>query len=769
MKPWGFPDFRRPFALALAVLIGSQAALAAGTMASSSRGGLLAAAPATAPGDLDLRQVRLDDAARLISLIGKTNVVVTSKVADKLVSLYMRDVTVEGMVRNLSRAAGVWYRYDAATRTFLIMDAEQYQRDIAIARDEVTRSFTLRHTNVVSIANAIRALYGARVALAMPIEEQPPVSLGATQRTPTGTGAGAGGGAGQQALAARGAGFGNTGGFGGSGSFGNAGGAGSGGIGLQSSVGAGVMSAQATSLNPGQELLGMGQDRIARHVQLDEKGNPVVDASDVLAASTKSGPPIHVTYNRQHNLLLVRTGDDDALASIQKLVADMDRQPKQVLLEMKILEVTLDNDFRSIFDIGLGGRSTSAGPVGLGNITNSAVSGTSGAYARNAISSGNFAEEKNPSMVWQIVSNAIRLRLQLLEAHNKVSVLASPMLVASNNQPARLFIGDERVLTVGASSDTQTGTTGATNTTITVETEKRNVGQTLTILPRINADRSVSLTIDQDSSTLKAGDATIPLPTTGGNVFQFPIDTVNTANLQVTAHAQDGLTVAVGGMIRQNNAVAREQVPVLGDLPGIGVLFRKDVKTHSRSQIVLLITPRVMENGDESDRVSRDKARDAESLQDGKTPPTRVDLPESRSRDSAPMPPTSSRQEGDERFISLARAAARAVRSADPTVAPPDRLTPVAIAGREALVSGDPGLLIRPAASWTRDGYHVTALQLANLGATPQDVGPGRIPGKWEAVVVERQQLKGAPGGESWSWAYVISRQPFDQIREERR
>ncbi|MBN8284197.1 MAG: hypothetical protein J0L98_13595 [Zoogloea sp.] len=754
----------RQSALALALLVCIPSLQAAGQGHAS-----LAAAPLTTPGDLDLRLVRLDDAARLISQIGKTNVVVTSKVADKLVSLYMRDVTVEGMVRNLSRAAGVWYRYDPATRTFLIMDAEQYQRDIAIARDEVTRSFTLRHTNVVSIANAIRALYGNRVSLSMPVEEQPPVSLGATQRTPTGTGVGTVGVAGQQALGARGVGVGNTGGVGAAGGFGNASGVGGSGTGIQGNFGAGTTStALAGNLNPGQELVTMGQDRIARHVQLDEKGNPVVDAADVLAASTKGGPPIQVTYNRQHNLLLVRTGDDDALASIQRLVADMDRQPKQVLLEMKILEVTLDNDFRSIFDIGVGGRSTSAGPVGLGNITNSAVSGTSGAYARNAISSGNFAEENDPTMVWQIVSNAIRLRLQLLEARNKVSVLASPMLVASNNQPARLFIGDERVLTVGASSDTQTGTTGATNTTITVETEKRNVGQTLTILPRINADRSVSLTIDQDSSTLKAGDATIPLPTTGGNVFQFPIDTVNTANLQVTAHAQDGLTVAVGGMIRQNNSVAREQVPVLGDIPGIGVLFRKDVKTHSRSQIVLLITPRVMENGDESDRVSRDKAREAEALQDGKAPPTRVDLPESRSPGSATPPPVSIRQQGDELFVSLARAAARAVRNTDPTAAPPDRLAPVALVGREALSSGDINLMIRPAASWSRDGYYVTALQLANLGSVTVDVGPGRIPGKWEAVVVERQRLRGAPGGESWSWAYAISRQPFDQAREVR-
>ncbi|MCE1170381.1 MAG: hypothetical protein LWW84_03490 [Azovibrio sp.] len=114
------------------------------------------------PGDIYLSQVRLDEAARLISQIGKTSIVVTAKVSEQVVSLYLRDVNVEGMVKNLCRAAGVWYRFDPQTATYLLMSAEEYQRDVAITRDDITRSYVLRHHNVVAVAHAVKALFGTR-------------------------------------------------------------------------------------------------------------------------------------------------------------------------------------------------------------------------------------------------------------------------------------------------------------------------------------------------------------------------------------------------------------------------------------------------------------------------------------------------------------------------------------------------------------------------------------------------------------------------------
>ena len=227
----------------------------------------------------------------------------------------------------------------------------------------------------------------------------------------------------------------------------------------------------AQSYDPSSDFRTMSQDRLLNQAQVNEKGQPILGATDIQAIAARQGPPIFVTYNRLNNLLMIRTGDEMALKEITQLVSDMDRPPRQVLLEMKILEVTLDDGYRSVFDIGQSSKGTTSGPSGWG-ATNS-----TGVTSRNSAGTGLFDIETNATAIWQIMSNSLSMRLQLLANENKLKVLSSPMLVAANNQIARLFIGDERVLTVGASSQSTTGTTGATNTTITVETEKRDVGQ----------------------------------------------------------------------------------------------------------------------------------------------------------------------------------------------------------------------------------------------------------------------------------------------------
>jgi general secretion pathway protein D len=588
-----------------------------------------------APGDIFLRQVSLDEAARMISRITKSNIVVTSSVSSKIVSLYLNDVSVENMVKNLCRAAGIWYRYDSAAKVYVLMSDKEYRQDIAIARDEITRTYVLKHHNVVSIANAIQALFGNRVNLVVPVEESAPVGMGSTSRrqvggasstrssfnesqgissmfsAPTATPQGGGGSRGR----------------------------------YSSQVG------RQQGEDPRSALVNLSQQALESSLATPERAESETAATDSasmdrigtseLQSLAGQGAPIQVTWNKLHNLLMVRTGDDVAMKDIEALIHDMDRPPRQVLLEMKILEVQLGNDFRSIFDIGTSSSSLTNGAIGqhMGdtpwfkdtsanpNLPNEAIGRHY--YPKNAGLLGNFAELAGATAIWQHMSNTLRIRLQMLESDNRVTVLANPMLVAANNQPARLFIGDEQVLVTGASSNSQTGAlSGSTTTTITVETEQRNVGQTLIILPRINDDRSVTLTIDQDNSRVIKGGTSIPVPLSSGseiqggsNILEFPIDTVNTANLQVTAHAQDGLTVAVGGMIRQQTNNAEERVPVLGSIPILGLLFRKTVKENSRSQIVLLITPHVLETPEEADRLAQQKEQEAHMLKDAKQPP----------------------------------------------------------------------------------------------------------------------------------------------------
>ncbi len=168
------------------------------------------------------------------------------------------------------------------------------------------------------------------------------------------------------------------------------------------------------------------------------------------------------------------------------------------------------------------------------------------------------------------------------------------MILAANNQSAKIFIGEERVLTTGVNTSVVTPGNGATTSNIEPQTEIRDIGNTVEILPRINEDKTVTLTITQDSSSVATGAATIPVAGGSGNVQGFNVDTVNTARIQGTIIATNNLTIAIGGLIRQRLNENRQKIPVLGDLPLLGTLFRRDVKENTKTELVLLITPRVM-------------------------------------------------------------------------------------------------------------------------------------------------------------------------------
>ncbi|HNQ04044.1 MAG TPA: hypothetical protein PKH69_05470 [Thiobacillaceae bacterium] len=721
------------------------------------------AAPGSILGDIDLRQVRLDEAARMVAQAGGVNVVVSAKAAQTPVTLYLRGATVDSFIRTLARVASLWHRYDADSRTYFLLTAEEFQRDIAIARDEQTRIHTLRHYNVVSAANAIQALFGKRVRLSTPVEESPPTSLGGGSRTRTG---GVGGTGGNRAGSSN-----RTGSSGRAGASGNTGGGGFGGGFSEVSPGFGVAfndqpaavagrggaSAGGQSDALPRDLSGLSVERALGALRQDESGQSSLPLSLLQELPGSQGAPIHLTYNKLHNLLIARSGDERALDEIERLLKEIDRPARQVLLELKILEVTLGSGFTSAFDLDISGKGNTTGPAILPD-------GTRGNYPSHALSLGNFGKVDNATGLWQIVNDRIRLNLQLLESQQRLRTLGAPTLIAYNNQPARLFIGDEQVLVVGASSQSVTGTTGATTTQITVETETRDVGQSLSILPRINEDGTVSLTIDQDNSAVKKGETTLPIATADGEILDFPIDTVNTAAIQVTALAKDGMTVAIGGLVRATVENVQDKVPLLGDLPLLGALFRSEERVTEKRQLLLLVTPRVLRDAEEAQAVAQRQMEGVRHLEEADLPararPPATPHPMDPGNDPGLVAPQA--RTGDDPLADLARAAA--ARLDRPHDAFDDGLHEVAIDPTRAFLR-DTGrqLSVRPLGGWQRAGHWVAALEIANLGKRARSLGTHDFPGAWLAVALERSVLAPAGAADSRSRVYLISDRPFDQ------
>jgi general secretion pathway protein D len=514
---------------------------------------------------LELKQAKVADALRLISELSGINAVATEEAGKRQISLYLQEVTARQAIDTLAKISNLWYREDKETRTFRVMTTEEFQKDLIIFREDFTRVFNLLHHNTVSLARVIADLYGDRVLLSLGEDEGDSL----------------------------------TGNFGFSGNTGQA-------APFSRPVSAATSeeSRGAVQSQRGIEGRRASEQEVKESFTPDQiselmrrlKETPPEDqdesaAKELLHGISRREPPIFVTVVRQHNAIVLRTADARVMKDIEALIQDLDRPTPQVLLEMKILRLGLGDGFRSIFDFDLTRGQVIAGPP-TGQPRNPLLP-NAGVGPQNVLGLGNFALEGG-TFLYQFMNDQIRARIQLLAQENRLEVLATPMVLASNNRPARVFVGEQRVLVTGVKSKVVTPATGAATTVIEPVTEIRDIGNTLLIQPKINADRTVTLLINQDSSRVLVDSTTIPVATETGEIREIPIDTVDTAILQGTVVAKDGLSVAVGGLIQNNFSNDKQKVPFLAEIPLLGWFFKREARDQSKSELVLLITPHVL-------------------------------------------------------------------------------------------------------------------------------------------------------------------------------
>jgi type II secretory pathway component GspD/PulD (secretin) len=538
---------------------------------------------------LEFNQANMLDVARALADISGLNFVATEEASKKNVTVFLQNISVISALEAITKNSGLWYRKDKDSGTFRIMSTEEYQRDLVVYREDTTRVFNLLHPNPVNVATAVRDLYGDRVILSYG-SDYDDFNTGAfngsssngssNQRnnggnTATGAPSGAGLSNGQSSLR-RTITTGNT----------------------QTNNRLGITTNRNNNAVIDEKVTGTSANgaitekftvdqlaKLEKAVEFDENGNLI--SADVIRGISRAQQPIYITVIRQQNMMILRTSDSIAVKEIESLVKEMDKPTPQVLLEMKILEVDVGDAYNQIFTFDA-----------LSN------NGKHRAFARDddeVSGTGKF--------VYRFLDDLIFLQLELLEKNNKANTVSSPVLLASNNRTARLFVGEERLLVRGATlTDPVVNANGITVTPakITYETEIRNVGNTLNITPKINADGTVTLGIFQDTSSVNENAVDFPPLITNGTVVNISLDTVNTANIEGVVVAKDGLTVAIGGLIRNTVSKEESKVPVLGDIPVIGNVFKDKIESASRKELILLITPHIITAPSESDDVTRD-------------------------------------------------------------------------------------------------------------------------------------------------------------------
>ncbi|AFL72253.1 DUF3438 family protein [Thiocystis violascens] len=692
--------------------------------------------------EIEFSDASVQDAIRVIAEQTGVNIVATREAGGRRFTLFLRALTVREAIDSIARVAGLWYRFNDKTGVYLVMTTEEYFRDITVFREEKTEVFTLKFQNVLKVANTVQAMFGEdRVSLDVDNSNDdldlPGATLNAEFSNST-SGRGRGGSRGRNTSQGRGS-------------------------GRKASV--------------DETLQGMTQDQIQRleQTKLAPGEDPLMLSEETIIKVRKqeSQSPIYLAINREHNQLFARTSDEQAMVEIRRLVAESDRPTPQVLLEMKVLSVTLDDEFQYAFDFSFGSEVKLTGPND-GQPPNP-LSPESALGSEGTIGSVNSSLMAGSTFVFQAMNDKVRARLQLMERDGRVNILATPLLLAANNRPAKIFIGEQAVLTTGFTAQTSTsaGSGGVGNTFITTpvpETETVEVGNTLTILPSINADRTVVMRMLQEASRIKTDGGMIPV-VAGGAVTQVAIDTVDISTMEGTAMAKDGLAVVVGGMITETTSNGERKVPVLGDVPMLGALFKQVDRTKKREQLILLITPHVFSTPEEAEAVSRHRLGDVART------PSEIDvyldrLERTRSRNARgrvdnaairaaapePIAPRSAREPA---YLALTRFAAERIRS--------PRLLQRAHANVEnvQLTNNRPFHLVAdatveatPKRGWRDGGLFVTAVVARNRGTLTNTLDERRFKGQWLAAAAQTPTL--APGERTH--VFLISDRPFHEV-----
>lgn len=267
---------------------------------------------------------------------------------------------------------------------------------------------------------------------------------------------------------------------------------------------------------------------------------------------------VRVGVNRESNTLLVSAPASRWL-QIQRILAEVDRTPSQVMIEASVLEVTLNNEFR------FGLNWSAIGEAGRLVVTS--TNDTAGAVGA-----------RFPGLSAVYVDSDIRAAIDAISAKTQVEVLSAPKLVALDNRPSRLQVGDQVPVITEASRDTTTP-----NAPLRVMTEYRDTGVILTVTPRVSGANNVLLEVSQEVSS-------VARTTTSG----IDSPTIQQRRLDGTLLLRNNSTVALGGLISEDKTVSGSGIPLLRDIPGVGALFQNQVRDRRRTELIVLITARIM-------------------------------------------------------------------------------------------------------------------------------------------------------------------------------
>ena len=283
-----------------------------------------------------------------------------------------------------------------------------------------------------------------------------------------------------------------------------------------------------------------------------------------------------VIVSPQAGLVTVRALPSE-LAAVKKFLSDsQEHLRRQVIIEAKIMEVTLNDDYQQgvkwdqvLSDVG----STNLAFQTTGNVVGNAISATLGGISGLSFTNADFSGV-----------------IELLSTQGNVQVLSSPRITATNNQKAVIKVGEDEYFVTEVSATTTTGT--ATTTTPEIELTPFFSGIALDVTPQIDKNGEVILHVhpsvtltDEQTKTIRIGEDDYSLPLAQSSVRES--DTI--------IRAKSGEIVVIGGLIETRKEDLESKTPLLGDIPFLGELFKSKSETTQKKELIIMLKPIVVD------------------------------------------------------------------------------------------------------------------------------------------------------------------------------
>ena len=306
-----------------------------------------------------------------------------------------------------------------------------------------------------------------------------------------------------------------------------------------------------------------------------------------------------IQADEETNALII-TADQNTIKNLKAVIRQLDIRRAQVLIEAIIAEITTNNDKEIGVGIAVDGtqRDSGALPVGVSNFAGigELLLATIGGTTPTALPAGftfGIGGENSSGVRYGAL-------LRALQSDTNTNILSTPNIVTLDNETAELIVGQNLPFVTG--SFTGTGSTNPQNPFQTIE--RQDVGLTLKVTPQINEGDTVQLVLEQETSSVIPGTVEQGIAT-------------RKRSIKTSVLVDDGGILILGGLMQEEVSDTQSKVPLLGDIPFLGALFRTESTNKTKQNLMVFLRPSILRDNKDAALVTNEKYNYLRSIESG--------------------------------------------------------------------------------------------------------------------------------------------------------